>query len=84
MEIKRHEEAVVAFNKVIELEPSLAELADVHFELACAYKAIGDTENTVRSLRHAFALDSTKRDLFKKVFPDLYKHRAIREALGFK
>lgn len=82
--MEHHQEAVLALEKVVELEPSLAELADVHFELACAYKAIGDTENTVRSLRRAFALDSAKRDLFKKVFPELYKHRAIREALGFK
>ncbi|KER09216.1 MAG: hypothetical protein HY22_13195, partial [[Candidatus Thermochlorobacteriaceae] bacterium GBChlB] len=81
LDAEQPKEAVKAFRRVLEIDPSLA---DAHFDLACAYKALGDTENALRSLRDAFALDSNKRDLFKSVFPEWYRHKSIREALGIK
>jgi hypothetical protein len=43
--------------------------------------ALGRPDETIRSLKTAFRLDPTKKDDFRRAYPDLYQNDRVRQLL---
>ena len=72
------EEALEAYRTALTLKPDCAQ---TYFHQAKALFALGQPEESIRSLKMAFRLDPTQRDEFPDAYPELYGDQRIRRML---
>jgi tetratricopeptide (TPR) repeat protein len=72
-------QAVMVLEKLLTVDSNFT---DAHYELALAYYALGDKENTIQMLAEAFKHDAKKKQAFPKAFPELYAEKSVCARLG--
>jgi len=72
------QDALEAYRTALSLKPDCAQ---TYFNQAKALFALGQPEESIRSLKMAFRLDPTQRDEFPDAYPELYRDQRIRRML---
>ena len=72
------EEALEAFSQSLKLKPDCAK---TYFHRAIAQLALGQSDESIQSLKMAFHLDPKQKEGFPQAYPELYRDQRIRRML---
>lgn len=75
----RHEEAIMAFHRALEVNPNLA---DAHYHLAQLHKALKEWDNAVMHYRKAVSLDRTHAQAYNELAECYYAKGEFDESMA--
>jgi tetratricopeptide (TPR) repeat protein len=78
LEKQQPQEALDAYRQALDVAPNSA---STYFRQAKALLALGRADESIRSLKTAFRLDPTKKEEFRRAYPDLYQNDRVRQLL---